>query len=443
MLKRITKRNLIAPLVIFLILCIAGPEQSLRAGFQVTESLSQEPTQGILDMAFNNPGDIVYLVPEGVYMKPFDEGRPKLMVGVGQRVPGLRRGTFLGFNGVAFNNVGTIAFTATISGGQSQSGIFVRMPGGVIEPIVFEGSAIPGLRGKFSEFGRVEVTDRLTVGGVIVLPKTEVVIFKATIQDGTEKRVGLFVAPVLTREPSVVAIQGASAGQVGFYDTIGEFSSVGFADLPLGIVNIAFQAKLVRGHVGQAIFLATVVPAIADLANPLVLSGDSAPGIRGAKFDEFGWLTYNKNELAFVATLSGGNFSKGIFEVAFLGPLHIPNAKLFIGGTAPGGPGFYAEFGELSSNNNEELVFRATVEDRGQIREGLFKVSLGPLTIETDIARIGLKAPRNEGTVSAIGKFMVNQEGKTAFHARLTGGKAKEGIYTTWANKLFATGITR
>lgn len=408
----------------------------------ILAGVCEEPTPELAHLSVSDHEDVVYTTSEGLFLK--DGPRPLRLVAVGEEAPMTRGGRFRTLGPARINRRGTVVFHATLEGGGAASGLFLVRARGRVHPLVLAGQPAPQTRGRFATFGRLELTDRISVFGLLPLPETEVVVFHATVDEDTGMREGLFFVLVAGGDVGALVLQGQPVGvRRSRYRAFGDFSTLAISSFPLGVVRIAFIAALDEEAVPEGIFLMTLFPQLSEFARPIVLSGEDAPGGPGVgRFNQFRFVSLNRNELAFVATLTGDRAEEGIFEAITVGPLVFFQSKVLSGGNVPFGPGRFERFGELSSNNNEQLVFRATVTGRNT-PGGLYLVSLGPLTVTTTVAEIGDRAPQQDGQIARIGEFVLLDNGKTYFQASLTGGDAREAIYIGSARRIFPTGIRR
>jgi len=403
---------------------------------------SEEPTLELAHFSVNDSEDMVYATPEGIFLK--SGPRPLRLVAVGEEAPMTRGGRFRTFGPVRINRRGTVAFQATLEGGEVASGLFIVRARERVRPLVLAGQPAPQTRGRFVAFERLELTDRIRVFGVLPIPETEIVLFRATVDEGAEVRRGLFFALVAGGDVGALVVQGQPVGaRRSRYRAFGDFSALSIDAFPLGVVRIAFIAQLDEEEVPEGSFLMTLFPQLSEFARPIGLSGEDAPGGPGVgRFHRFRFVSLNRNELAFVATLTGERAGEGVFQAVTVGPLVFLQSKILQGGNVPFGPGRFERFGELMSNNNEQLVFRATVTGR-DAPEGLYLVSLGPLPVTTTVAEVGDQAPQHDGEITRIGEFVLLENGKTYFQASLAGGDAREAIYIGSARRIFPTGIRR
>ncbi len=405
-------------------------------------AMPEEPSIELAHLSVNDHEDIVYTTSEGLFLK--SGPRPLRLVAVGAEAPMTRGGRFRTFGPVRINRRGTVVFHAALEGGEVSSGLFIVRARERVRPLVLAGQLAPQTRGRFAAFERLELTDRIRVFGILPIPETEVVIFRAIVEEEEGTRSGLFFALVEGGDVGALLLQGQPIGvRRGRYRAFGDFSALSIDTFPLGTVRIVFIAELEEDAASEGIFLMTLFPRLSEFARPIVLSGEDAPGGPGiGRFDQFRFVSLNRNELAFVATLTGERANEGIFEAVVVGPLVFFQTKVLQGGNVPFGPGRFERFGELSSNNSEQLVFRATVIER-DTPGGLYLVTLGPLTVTTTVVEIGDQAPQRDGRITQIGEFVLLENGKTYFQASLADGDAHEAIYIGSARRLFPTGIQR
>ncbi len=432
------RRHLPIVLLLGIGLMMLGPAPWGRPRVPIPE----EPTVELAYLSVNDHEDVVYTTPEGIFLK--SGPRPLRLVATGEEAPMTRGSRFRTFGPVRINRRGTVVFHASLEGGETSSGLFIVRAHERVRPLVLAGQLAPQTRGRFAAFERLELTDRIRVFGILPIPETEVVLFRAVVEEGEGTRRGLFFALVAGGDVGALVLQGQPIGvRRGRYRAFGDFSTLSIDAFPLGAVRIAFIAEVEGDESPEGIFLMTLFPQLSEFARSIVLSGEDAPGGPGlGRFDRFRFVSLNRNELVFVATLTGERAKEGIFEAVTVGPLVFFQSKVLQGGNVPFGPGRFERFGELSSNNGEQLVFRATVTGR-DTPGGLYLVSLGPLTVTTTVAEIGDPAPQRDGRIAQIGEFVLLENGKTYFQASLAGGDVQEAIYIGSARRIFPTGIQR
>lgn len=394
-------------------------------GQHVAEAPSDESEIGDLDT--NDNGTIVFIAPEGIFRRA-GSGKPRLLVRVGDKI-GPRGGTFKQFHRVVLSSGGRLIFTADIENGDGESGLFTFREGEGVRPLVLQGLFLAEINGRIAEFGKIGFVSPFAV-------------FHATVEGSEKGRSGLFYVHVGTGVVRILVFEGQNVGGgEGVFASFGDFVVNFFP--PLSVV-VTFQASLRDGRHRQGIFAMTLLPVLSEFARVVLLDGQDAPGRRTGRFAEFVSLARSPNELVFTAKLEGGDVGWGIFQMLLPGLLPGVDIKALAGGSAPLG-GEFSEFGELSINNNELLVFRARLTG-GDSPEGLYSVTLGPvLTIILPVARVGQTVPGTKGGhIASIGDFVLNNDTQTIFQARLIGSdQMREGIFLGQAKRLFTTGISR
>lgn len=134
-----------------------------------------------------------------------DGGAPSAVVVENDSAPGTGGGSFTAITGLAaINDAGDIAFSAVVSGGSSEAGVFrFAAATGQIAPVVLFGEAAPDSGGAtFAQFGSVDVND----AGQVAL--------QATLSNGNT---GVFLATESTPVPAApaLALVVLGAGLVG------------------------------------------------------------------------------------------------------------------------------------------------------------------------------------------------------------------------------------
>lgn len=93
----------------------------------------------------------VLLAPSSVGAAARSDVRPVVLVG--QVAPGTGEARFASLGAPALNAAGDLAFHAGLTGGNASSGIF-KVSGGVLEPVVLQGDALPDFSGRrFQQLG--------------------------------------------------------------------------------------------------------------------------------------------------------------------------------------------------------------------------------------------------------------------------------------------------
>ena len=123
--------------------------------------------------------------------------------------------------------------------------------------------------------------------------------------------------------------------------------------------------------------------------------------------------------IAFVADVTGGTASQGIFLIN----KGAVTAVAFQGSPVPGS-GTFSTFDSASVNNSGAIAFVADISG-GTASQGLFLVNKGTATA---VALQGSPAPGG-GTFAAFESASLNNNGAIAFVADISGGSANQGIF--------------
>jgi len=188
--------------------------------------------------------------------------------------------------------------------------------------------------------------------------------------------------------------------------------------------ELSFMAAVSGGTASSGIFVAAA--AAADIA--AVVAGQAAPDTGGGSFD--GSLSsLNRHGLndagavVFADTVSGGTASSGVFLASGGGHAAVALA----GESAPDtGGGVYDDFGAPAVDASGSVVFPAIVAG-GTTAGGLFKASAG---VDSLLAHVGDTAPGTAGGGFADFLFPeLNASGTVVFLSDVTGGSATGGIF--------------
>ncbi len=401
---------------------------------------------------------IAYIKDDGVYT--FGRaGRMLRQVAVGDEAPrtGGRFAQFLDLDSATvstgiFGDELRIVFKAAIEGGTVGVGVFLFTEVRGVETIALPGDIAPDTgSGAFDDFpGRVLISRQGTI------------MFKATVTGGTAIQ-GLFFVPrgFLLGEDEIesVAIQGDPAPETGAgafanfetYDIVED----ALAPIPaLKLDRFAFIATVEGGQVSQGLFLTTFIlvralPLQVELQTRAVsVVGNQAGGLRGSMITAFKDLVLTKQELVFSAALEGVEATEGIFQVAFIIPglIELAQVKALAGARAPvaGANVTFSQFERLVANDEEQLVFGAILQGTGP-NQGLFLVTLGPLTLMSETVSINARAPGTDGGVYGhFGPIGINDDGFIVFQADIEGGTMSEGVFRSLARQdRFIDGVPR
>jgi hypothetical protein len=168
--------------------------------------------------SLNNNGDLAAIVAgAGVYLVPHS-GPPALVAQHGAQAPGttgiLTPGNFSFATArpeVVLNDRGDVAFRASLTGGSSDSGYFVRRPNGTVKAISLQGQTAPGLSVPFAYVA--PGTNNVIGENVQLGPDGDVSLQQPVMQDGVRKTGLWHYAPNDTLE--LVMMRGTLAPQFG------------------------------------------------------------------------------------------------------------------------------------------------------------------------------------------------------------------------------------
>ncbi len=234
------------------------------------------------------------------------------------------------FEGVRMNESGTIAFTGFIvDRGDVREGIGLIVNGRV-RLIASEGTRAPG-GGRFLSF----------LGHDLWINEAGQVVFVAELEDG---RQGLYSSSGNRLRALAVSGQSAPGTSSATFET---FESVMVNDRGL----VVFTSQFSEG--GGGLFATD-----GEVIQPILLSGDVAPGTEGQPFREFGQVAVN--EAGEVIVIAGwGGLGRGIF---FVGDGRMAAVALS-GHPVPGqDDSRFSRFFGLAMNDNGEIVFSAALD---------------------------------------------------------------------------------
>jgi hypothetical protein len=300
------------------------------------------------------------------------------------------------FGSPNLNSSGEIVFQAYLSGGSATNGIFVGTPGS-LQAVALQGAAAPA-GGNYNLLAP------------LALNSSGQVAFAASLTGGSSAS-GFFVGTPGSVQAAALEGTAAPAG--------GNYSSLYSADsFPLFNASgqVAFFANLTGGSSANGIFAGAP-----GSVQPVALLGTAAPaggnyvGLKGG-----GQALNDLGRVAFVANLTGGSSSQGIFMGA---PGALQTAALQ-GGAAPAG-GSYSSFVELELNDSGHVGFLAQLTGSSST-QGIFAGAPGSLQA---VALLGGAAPIG-GSYSGLAKPpLLNASGQVAFLAYMTGGSSTQGIF--------------
>jgi hypothetical protein len=221
---------------------------------------------------------------EGIFLAADD--RLKAIALSGADAPGVQNGTFVEFDAPVLNNRDEIAFVGTVRRGRETLQVLYLYSGGVLRKLVAGGDPAPR-GGSFDRFGLPVINNK----GVVAFP--------AILEHGAVLG-GIFLAG--TRDLHLQV----GAGEIGpggmMLVRFSERAAIDDED------NVAFVAHLGSGTSSEAVLVAN-----ASGLTQLAIVGESAPG--GGRFAAFGpWPNFGPSaSVAFVAAIDDGPGTLGIY----------------------------------------------------------------------------------------------------------------------------------
>jgi hypothetical protein len=367
----------------------------------------------------------------------------------GDAAAGTGGGYFSGFTAVSLNGPGDLAFIATVTGGTTSQGVFVRVGGTTIARVV-AGALAPGTGGTFSEFHSVSLNDSgdlafeaLATGTFWPEGSGEGVFRRAVSGSVTKVALGGEVAFANTRYArlGISEVALGNGGHVAFRSDLdgcpacssGIFRDDGSQIQPVVLDGALFDAfgSLDVGPDGTVVFAGSRVGVggvYTDSAGtPVSIQGDAAPETGGSygpqtfctpvSADLFASVDVNDaGQVAFRASYSGGTAPANGRNGLFLDTGGTDTAIVVWGSPVPGGGG--GSFGCVSPleggvaiNAAGTAAFWAAIGSDGD--EGIFVRSGGTTSLVA--RRFG-----SVGTCSGYGSFspstvQIDDSGRVAF----------------------------
>lgn len=319
----------------------------------------------------------------------------------GEAAPGTSD-TFLEVSAVAMNASGQVAFLASLSSGPPASGAWVET-NGALALRMRNGDPAPMAGGTYAMMAGFPELDQ--AGNLVVL---------APISGGTSPR-GLFLDA--GGSDSALLLSGAAAPLA-----VGGTLSAGLADLqPFGFSAngvLAFRSAVTGGSSSSGLFRRDSGGSL----TVLTLAGDSAPGTGGATYTAFTHPALDAAaRIAFSASLTGPA-ARGLFANTGAGLY----ALALSGNAAPGtGGGAFTDFLYPSSANGA-VAFLAAVSG-GAATGGVFlsNGSLVAVAVENQLA------PGTGGATlaSVNAPPAIDGDRSVAFSAGLSGGSSSGGLF--------------
>lgn len=307
-----------------------------------------------------------------------------------------------GFPGIVLNGSGQLAFYATLTGGSSTHGLFVGAPGAV-QAAALQGTAAP-LGGNYNNIsfptlsgsGQAAFTATLTGGssnhGVFAgAPGSVQAVALTNTPAPAGGNYSDFLGQPRINEPGQVAFRanltGGSSSQGQFVGVPGSVQAVALRSTPAPAggtysgfsgsrINasgqVAFVASLTGGSSTQGVF--TGVP---GSVQAVALNNTAAPA--GGTYSDFSTSTplNGSGQVAFNAGLTGGSSSRGIF----MGVPGSVQAAALTNTPAPDG-GTFSSFSDTVLNGAGQVAFLGTLTGAGVTTandQGLYAGSVGAL----------------------------------------------------------------
>ena len=287
---------------------------------------------------------------------------------------------------------GAAVFNADVTGASAPRGVFLFSKG-IVRKVVAEGEPTP-LGGKFGAVGaeRPSVND------------DGVVAFKTHVNSGPlTAAVFLFSRGALTK----VVAEGDAA------PTGGKFGRQFGRPIINAAADVAFTASVAGGPTSNGIFLASKGKLTA-----LVRVGDPAPGVSGARFQNFKDATLSdRGDVSFRAYLVGGTTTEGFFVASRQGVGKIAAS----GDVLPGGAVLDVASGRPTPNGRGAIAFQAKHREG----HGIYLSTGGTIVkvvAEGDATPVG-------GIFGSFTSAFLNDAGTIAFKAGIIGGRSSEGLF--------------
>jgi hypothetical protein len=198
-------------------------------------------------------------------------------------------GTYTSFGGgfPSLNSAGQVAFSASLTGGSSNTGIFKGTPGS-LQAVALQGSAAPA----GGNYGDVSQSPGLNAAGQVA--------FTCDLTGGSSTD-GVFVG--VPGSVQTVALAGTAAPAGGNYSDFG-----GFGAFVNHSGQVAFYAHLTGGSSTSGIFVGAP-----GAVQATALQGLLAPSGNGATFNDFLDLAVNASgQVVFIGLLTGAGVTAGV-----------------------------------------------------------------------------------------------------------------------------------
>ncbi len=335
--------------------------------------------------------------PVGLFL--LRDGAVSLVAGQGQPAPAPASGDFARFERPLLDGAGSIRFEAHLSGGTTPGGIFAWSDG-VLAPVVLSLEPAPG-------------------GGRLFHPR----LFQANDLGALA-----FRAEVLGPKPGGIFLQVPGWG-IRAVARLGQATPAGgtYADPSfIPSVNnageVAFEAGVLGGIAPEGIFIRGASGTVA-----VALWGDPAPATIGGRLGDLEAPSLGSGgEVAFLARLTDSVGPQGIFLARPQEGSYELNPLAVVGQPGPGGA-LYGPLGRPEVLGDGAVLFGAVLVDAEGHRGAILRC--GPGGVET-LVRQGDPAPADVGgSLGTLGRPAGNAAGEILFRARVRGGSARAGLF--------------
>lgn len=354
------------------------------------------------DVALNDDGAVAFsglTTGSGKGMYLLQENTIIPLVVPGQPTPGASGGVIGKLENViggrtSLTSEQEIAVVATLSGDSADVGLFRASPGGLDAVILIDEEAPTAI----VDFDRVRMNDRGTIA------------FTGFIVDRGDVREGIGL--IVNGRVRIIASEGARAPGGGrFLSFLGH-------DLWINeLGQVVFVAELEDGR--QGLYVSS-----GNRLQFIVISGQSVPGTDGATFETFESVMVNDQEMiVFTGRFSQGG--GGLFTVA--GETIQP--VLLSGEMAPGTEGQpFREFGQVAVNEVGDI---AVIADWGGLGRGIFFVGSG-LRVAIALSGHPVSGQDDRRFFDFFG-LAINDNGDIVFSAALDGAPVPSAIFLATA----------
>jgi hypothetical protein len=271
------------------------------------------------------------------------KGKTAAIALTGAAAPGIPGGTLAGFEQVALNDAGDVAFLATLRHGrETGEAIYIRRSGRLHKLVAAGDSAPSG--GIFSSFGNPSLNNKGEVA------------FPAIVDQGPVLG-GVFVSS--GGEVRLMLAAGASAPTGGIFARFSERLAINDSG------TIALSAVLRQGGPAAAVFLIE-----SDTPRALAAIGDPVPG-GGTLAALASWPALGQSgSVAFIGSVDGGPNALAVYLAGADGMKRVAAVGDRLGES--GRLAAFPLYPAVSVGGEDAVIFAATVEQDGTRRELLY-----------------------------------------------------------------------